>query len=164
MSVRAARRVPAAAVAGALLGALLGAAACAGKETGKPGLFALSTGGPRPDELPAMLNPEPPFRYPAELFARKVQGNTTLRVFIDTAGTVHPESTRVAQSSGYPALDSAAVAGSRELRFTPARLHGVAMAVPILFPVYFRHPDAAPLPGDTILMGGGKQPGGRGPP
>jgi hypothetical protein len=27
------------------------------------------------------------------------------------------------------------------------------MAVPILFPVYFRHPDAAPLPGDSVLQG-----------
>ena len=99
-----------------------------------------------------MLNPEPPFRYPADLYAQKVQGNTTLRIFIDTLGSVHPESTLVAVSSGYPALDSAAVAGVRELRFTPAKLHGEAMAVPILFPVYFRHPEAQPLPGDTVLQ------------
>jgi protein TonB len=100
-----------------------------------------------------MVNPEPPFRYPVDLYARKVQGNTTLRIFIDTAGAVRPESTRVVESSGYPALDSAAVAGSRELRFRPARLRGAPMAVPILFPVYFRHPDAAPLPGDSVLQG-----------
>jgi hypothetical protein len=43
------------------------------------------------------------------------------------------------------------VKGSQELRFVPARLHGEPMAVTILFPVYFRHPDARPLPGDTIL-------------
>ena len=130
------------------------AAACIDKETARRSVFPLmKTGGPRPDELPVMLNPEPPFRYPAELYARQVQGNTTLRIFIDTLGAVHPESTRVYDSSGYPALDSAAVAGARELRFRAARLHGVAMAVPILFPVYFRHPEAAPLPGDTVLQG-----------
>jgi hypothetical protein len=28
------------------------------------------------------------------------------------------------------------------------------MAVSILFPVYWRHPDAAPLPGDTVLNRG----------
>ena len=129
------------------------AAACMDKETARRSvLFPLRTGGPRPDELPAMLNPEPPFRYPADLYAQKVQGNTTLRIFIDTLGAVHPESTVVAESSGYPALDSAAVAGVRELRFTPAKLHGAAMAVPILFPVYFRHPEARPLPGDTVLQ------------
>jgi len=128
------------------------AAACVDKETARRSVFPLRTGGPRPDELPAMLNPEPPFRYPADLYAQKVQGNTTLRIFIDTLGSVHPESTLVAVSSGYPALDSAAVAGVRELRFTPAKLHGEAMAVPILFPVYFRHPEAQPLPGDTVLQ------------
>jgi len=70
---------------------------------------------------------------------------------VDTNGQVRPDSTLVEESSGYPALDSAAVKGSQELRFVPARLHGEPMAVTILFPVYFRHPDARPLPGDTIL-------------
>jgi TonB family protein len=128
------------------------AAACVDKETARRAVSPLRMGGPRPDELPIMLNLEPPFRYPADLYTQKVQGNTTLRIFIDTLGTVHPESTVVAESSGYPALDSAAVAGVRELRFTPAKLHGAAMAVPILFPVYFRHPEAQPLPGDTVLQ------------
>jgi hypothetical protein len=27
------------------------------------------------------------------------------------------------------------------------------MAVSILFPVFFRHPEAIPLPGDTVLKG-----------
>jgi len=104
-----------------------------------------------PDELPVMLNMEPPFRYPVSLYARRVQGNVTLRVFIDRDGRVRPESTRVAESSGYTSLDSAAVIGSQELRFTPAKHHGEPMAVSILFPVFFRHPQASPLPGDTVL-------------
>jgi TonB family protein len=108
-------------------------------------------GGDRPDELPAMLNKEPPFRYPAALYAQKVQGNVTLRIFIDRDGRVRPESTRVEESSGYVSLDSAAVTGSQELRFVPAKQNGDPMAVSILFPVYFRHPEAAPLPGDTVL-------------
>jgi TonB family protein len=127
---------------------------CADGEGARPGGFAIRTGGPRPDELPSMLNGEPPFRYPADLYAQKVQGNITLRIYIDSTGAIRPESTLVAESSGYPALDSAAVAGSRDLRFTPARLRGRPMAVPIYFPVYFRHPEAAPLPGDTILQRG----------
>ena len=36
--------------------------------------------GPRPDELPVMLNKELPFRYPPSLYSRKVQANVTLRV------------------------------------------------------------------------------------
>jgi TonB family protein len=107
-----------------------------------------------PDEVPRMLNTELPFRYPAALYARKVQGNVTLRLRIDRDGQVSPDSTRIEESSGYPALDSAAVKGSQELHFIPAKLRGEAMPVTILFPVYFRHPDAHALPGDTILNRG----------
>lgn len=110
----------------------------------------------RPDELPVMLNREPPFRYPAPLYAQKVQGNVTLRIFIDRDGRVRPESTQVEESSGYTSLDSSAVTGSQDLRFVPAKLNGEPMAVSILFPVFFRHPEATPLPGDTILRDGGR--------
>jgi TonB family protein len=108
--------------------------------------------GARPDTMPVMRNREPPFRYPSALYAQKVQGNVTLRIFIDTAGRVHPESTLVVEPSGYPALDSAAIKGSQELTFIPAKKRNEPMAVSVLYPVYFRHPDAAPLPGDTILQ------------
>ena len=105
----------------------------------------------RPDEPPVMVNKELPFRYPAPLYARRTQANVMLRLFIDRDGRVVPESTRVEESSGHGSLDSAAVTGSQELYFIPAKLHGEPMAVSVLFPVYFRHPEAAPLPGDTIL-------------
>ena len=104
-----------------------------------------------PDSLPVMQNSELPFKYPAELYAQKVQGNVTLRIHIDTGGRVQSESTTVIESSGYPALDSAAVTGSRVLRFRPAITKGVPLAISVLFPVYFRHPEASPLPGDTVL-------------
>ena len=134
-----------------LLGALLGLSACLDQKTAQNAIDAIQAGPDKPDVLPAILNTELPFHYPSDLYARKVQGNTTLRIFIDERGTVHPESTMVVAPSGYPALDSAAIAGVPELRFRPATLRGQAMAVTILFPVLFRHPDAAPLPGDTIL-------------
>jgi TonB family protein len=107
--------------------------------------------GVRPDEAPVMVNRDLPFRYPAALYARQVQGNVTLRLFIDRDGRVRPESTRVEESSGHGPLDSAAVTGSEQLQFIPAKLHGEPMGVIVSFPVYFRHPEAAPLPGDTIL-------------
>lgn len=111
--------------------------------------------GARPDVLPVMLNKDLPFRYPASLYAKKVQANVTLRVFIDKEGQVVAESTHVAESSNIPSLDSAAVRGSSELRFIPAKTRGEAVPVSILFPVYFRHPGAPPLPGDTILKKAG---------
>jgi TonB family protein len=107
--------------------------------------------GPRPDEMPALLNAELPFRYPAALYARKVQGNVTLKLFIDRDGRVVPDSTRLDEPSGFPALDTAAIKGSQELRFVPAKLRGEPLPVSILFPVYFRHPEARALPGDSVL-------------
>jgi len=118
--------------------------------------------GPRPDVLPVILNKELPFKYPPSLYSKKVQANVTLRVFIDKEGQLVSESTHVAESSGYAPMDSAAVKGSSELRFIPAKTRGQAVPVSILFPVYFRHPEALPLPGDTILKktGKGTEPAG----
>lgn len=121
---------------------------CADGASDKKGL---GLGRDRPDEAPVVVTKELPFRYPAALYARKVQGNVTLRLYVDPDGRVRVDSTRVEESSGYPSLDSAAVVGSQELQFVPAKLHGEPMGVAVLFPVYFRHPEAPPLPGDTVL-------------
>jgi TonB family protein len=107
----------------------------------------------RPDVPPAMLTRDP-IRYPASMYGQHAQGNVTLRIFIDAAGRVHPESTQVVESSGVPAFDSAAVSGVRDLQFTPAKRKGTAVAVSVLFPVYFRHPQAPPVPGDSVLHRG----------
>jgi len=56
---------------------------------------------------------------------------------------LQPESSRVAESSGYPALDSAALTGARQLRFAPARRHGLSIATAFLQPIEFRHPQAS---------------------
>lgn len=125
----------------------------AGCSKSSDGNASFQTVGRQPDIAPVMLNKELPFRYPPALFAQKVQGNVTLRIFIDRAGQVVPESTHVAETSGYSALDSAAVKGSRELRFTPAKTQDQPVPVSILLPIFFRYPGAPPLPGDTILKG-----------
>jgi len=134
------------------LALVLAMTACVGNEDKKKMAEAFAGGGARPDELPVVLNDTMPFRYPPALYAQRVQGNTTLRIFIDANGHVVPDSTSVAEPSGYPPLDSAAVVGSRTLRFVPAKKGGQGMAISILFPVYWRHPQAPPLPGDTILQ------------
>jgi protein TonB len=109
-----------------------------------------------PDEKPVMVNREPPFHYPGSLYARRLQGNVTLRLYVDGNGLPVPDSTRLAESSGYAAFDSAAMVGSQELRFVPAKLRGEPMGMTILFPVYFRHPEAPPLPGDSVLRRNGR--------
>jgi TonB family protein len=112
---------------------------------------SVSSNDLNPDALPVMTNRDLPFRYPPALYAQKVQGNVTLRIHIDSAGKVANDSTKVIETSGQSALDSAAVRGSRELSFVPAKRRGTPMAVSILFPVYFRHPEAPPLPGDSAI-------------
>src|SRR5918912_2321073 len=140
---------------------LLVCLACIDKKSAHRAIEAVQGDRPTPDVMPAMLNEELPFRYPPALYAGKVQGNVTLRIHIDSSGAVWPESTSVVESSGYPALDSAAVKGSQQLRFKPAKLKGKPLGVSILLPVFFRHPKGRPLPGDTILRGLGRVPSGR---
>src|SRR5437762_4831711 len=109
------------------------------------------TVGKQPDVAPVMLNKELPFRYPPALYAQKVQGNVTLHIFIDREGSIVSDSTRIAETSGFTALDSAAMKGSRELKFEPAKTQGQPVPVSILLPVFFRHPDAPPLARDSII-------------
>lgn len=97
-----------------------------------------------------MLNDDVPFRYPVSLYLNKVQGNVLLRLFVDADGRVVSDSTRIIEPSGHTALDSAAVAGATRLRFRAARLRGTAIPVSLLFPVHFRHPEGARLPGDSL--------------
>ena len=136
-----------------LLPVLLAAAmtACVGDADTKKMAQVFAGSGAGPDELPVMTNKQAPFRYPTAAYSKKIQGNTILRIFIDANGNVLSDSTMVAEPSGTPALDSAAVVGARQLHFVPAKKNGQPQAISILFPVYWRHPDAAPLPGDTIL-------------
>jgi periplasmic protein TonB len=93
-------------------------------------------------EPPVALNANSPIQYPLKLYDQKVEGEVVLRLFVDSAGRLAPESTKVAESSGYPALDSAALTGVKKLRFAPARRHGLAVATAFLQPIEFRHPGA----------------------
>src|SRR5213083_2223473 len=97
-----------------------------------------SQAAPPESEAPVALNPDMPIAYPPAQFDQKVEGDVTLRLFVDSTGKLIPESTRVAEPSGYPVLDSAALAGSTALRFAPAKRHGVAVATAFLQPVEFR--------------------------
>jgi TonB family protein len=93
-----------------------------------------------PEEPPVAINPVSPVRYPPALLSQGIEGRVLLRLFVDSAGNVVPDSVRIAESSGYPALDSAALVGAPELRFSPALLRGRPIAAPVLQPVQFRGP------------------------
>jgi protein TonB len=92
------------------------------------------------DQPPVAINPVTPMVYPPALLEQGIEGRVLLRLYVNAQGRLLPDSTRVAESSGYPALDSAALSGSRELRFSPALRNGRPVAAPFLQPVHFRHP------------------------
>ena len=78
----------------------LATAACMEKDTAQKMAQAFQARAAHPDEVPKVLNTDLPFRYPAALYARRVQGNVTLRLYVDTTGQVRADSTRIEESSG----------------------------------------------------------------
>lgn len=94
------------------------------------------------DQPPVAINPVSPMEYPRALLDEGIGGRVLLRLFVDSSGRLIPDSTRLAESSGYPALDSAALAGAAGLRFSPPLRNGRPIAAPFLQPVHFRNPQA----------------------
>jgi TonB family protein len=124
-------------------GAMLGMLACGRTEDGTvpitPGADAAAAPGVA-EEAPVAVNPVSPVEYPQPLRDQGIEGRVLLRLYADSLGTLVPDSTRVAESSGYPALDSAAVAGSGQLKYSPALRRGRPVAGSFLQPVQFRNP------------------------
>ena len=96
------------------------------------------------EEPPVAINALSPVRYPPALLEQGIEGQVLLRLYVDSTGRVIPDSTRIAESSGYPALDSAALIASPDLRFSPALHQGRPIAAPFIQPVQFRGPRARP--------------------
>lgn len=125
-----------------MMAALL-ALACRGREDGtiRLGQHQPDTESPA-DQPPVAVNPVSPMEYPQALLDEGIGGRVLLRLFVDSSGQLVSDSTRLAESSGYPALDSAALAGAPALRFSPALRNGRPIAAPFLQPVHFRSPRA----------------------
>jgi protein TonB len=86
-------------------------------------------------DQPAPLYGEVPIEYPLRLWDQDLEGETLLRVRVTDTGEV--DSVEIAESSGHPAFDSAAVEGARDLRFSPARRDGKRIRVWARVPVHF---------------------------
>ena len=128
------RRAGAAAVATALL------AACGGSNDDTVPLPEETGSAPRGDVAPIPLDGNTPVEYPPALYEQAIGGTVLLRLFVDTAGAVVPDSTRVEESSGYPALDSAALAAAPRLRYSPALRNGQPVASAFRQPIHFSPP------------------------
>jgi len=117
---------------------LLWLAAC---QRSQEGVVRLpSEAGARADEPPVAINPQVPIEYPAALEQQGIEGNVVLRLHVDERGNIVKDSTRIEESSGYPALDSAATHAAAALRFAPATRNGSPVPVTFLQPVQFRNP------------------------
>ena len=102
-----------------------------------------ATQGARKDLPPVAVNPDVPVEYPVALYQQGIEGRVLLKLWADSTGTLDEDSTRIAESSGYPAFDSAAVAAAPRLRFSPGRRNGVPVAMSFTQPIEFRHPQRA---------------------
>jgi len=110
-----------------------------------------SNGAPPPPDLepPVATNPETPVQYPPALYDQKRQGDVVLRLFVDSTGRVVADSQPgIEVSSGFPAMDTAALAGVTALTYDPAKRRGIPIATWFLQPIQFRHPDEAVIRGE----------------
>ncbi len=89
---------------------------------------------------PVPLDPVPAIEYPEGVSDSGVAAAVRLRLFVDEQGLVVADSTRIAESSGVAALDSAAVAGAPLIRYAPALRNGTPVATAFVQPVEFRRP------------------------
>ena len=119
---------------------MIALAACEQKDDGT--MKFVDRSAPTPvspaEEPPVAINPVSPVRYPPALLEQGIEGQVLLRLYVDSAGRVIPDSTRIEESSGYPALDSAALVGAPELQFSPALHQGRPIAAPFIQPIQFR--------------------------
>ena len=92
------------------------------------------------DDPPVALYANTPLVYPTALLRAGIEGTVLVRMYVDEHGKPLTDSTRIAESSGYPALDSAALAAAPRLRFAPAQHDGNPVATPFLQPFQFRNP------------------------
>lgn len=95
------------------------------ESTSTPSQATASVSAPQasgaPDVLPSEIHSPFP-AYPPELLARRVQATVILRLKIATDGTVAEAA--VHRTSGYAAMDQAALAGVKSWKFKPALKDG----------------------------------------
>jgi TonB family protein len=121
-------------------GGVLALVGCTDQSGAQRAMDAMLPGGARPEVMPRLLNRESPFVYPRAQFDARVDGDVLLRLWIDASGSPVPDSTVVQEHAAVAAFDSAALAGARNVQFSPATQHGRPVAVSVLLPVQFRRP------------------------
>ena len=95
--------------------------------------------GARKELPPVAINADIPVDYPAALYNQGIEGRVLLKLWADSTGTLDRDSSKIAESSGYPAFDSAAMVASTRLRYAPGMRNGVPVAMSFTQPIEFRH-------------------------
>ena len=124
-------------MAGGLLALSMLVSACA---SGEPDAAPDASSGAAAVEPPVALDATPAIAYPSGVDDTTAVLTVTLRLFVDEQGHVVADSTRIAESSGVAALDSAAVEGAPRLRYSPALRGGEPLATAFVQQVEFRRP------------------------
>ena len=105
-------------------------------------IVAGACGPDGPVEQPELVPGTAAVEYPTDLWDARMEGEAVLMVRVTDAGIV--DSVYVEESSGFAAFDSAAVRGSREMRFMPGRQGGQRMAMWTRLPIRFRREASEP--------------------
>jgi protein TonB len=87
-----------------------------------------ASAGSQPSSLPVAAHQPAPI-YPPELQRAGIEGTVTLRLKIAADGSV--AEARIERSSGYAAMDQAALAAVRQWRFEPARRLGIPVPIEV---------------------------------
>lgn len=90
------------------------------------------------DEIVALMESE----YPPMFRDAGIGGRTRIFLYIDEEGTLRDA--RIAESSGAPAIDEAALRVARSMRFSPAQRRGADVAVWVNLPFTFSAPENGP--------------------
>lgn len=96
-----------------------------------------------PLQQPVPMGERNPVEYPVSLWDQRAEGETVLLVHVNQFGDV--DSAYVERSSGQAAFDSAAMAGARQLRFTPGKRGDNHVAMWTRLPVRFALDSTATL-------------------
>ena len=107
-----------------------------------------------PLRQPVPMAERNPVEYPVSMWDQRVEGETVLLVHVNQLGDV--DSAYVERSSGQAAFDSAALAGARQLRFTPGRRGDRHMAMWTRLPIRFALDSTATVGGTAAPEGGGR--------
>lgn len=121
--------------ANALLRAEGGTGDGSSKTAGSDATTRAGAGGADSLKLPG-YDRNPPPRYPAEARRAKQEGRVLLTVVVTPQGRA--SSVSLKESSGFPLLDEAALAGVKSWRFKPGRLAGLAVETTVDIPIRFQ--------------------------